>query len=362
MSNISHLITDATSSEDSSRKIPLYEASTQFKHWRYSLQQLAHIRTSLNKAAVAVIRNKFEIDELGSSTHVQFLVAEEEQLLVKLYLTKITQLCGLFHFPEEVEATAVSYMKRFYLKNTVMDWHPKNVMLTALFLATKTTNNPISLETYISRIPKTTPNDVLDLEFLVAQSLNFEFTVWHAHRALWGIWLDIQNLTDTIGPLPPTVYDSALSHVRSSRLTDAELIYTPSQIALAAMYLVSPDVALKWSHWKMGTTSQGLGTDVQLIIETVVGIITKEGHAPVVESVREVDRRLKLCKNPEKVPGTKAYLAKKAHEERKAEEKRIKKATEVEKATQGDPFGQEFSGSRSALVDYDDDDDDDDEE
>jgi hypothetical protein len=64
--------------------------------------------------------------------------------------------------------------------------------LTALFLATKTTNNPISLEAYTNNIPKTNPSDVLDLEFLVAQSLGFEFAVWHAHRALWGIWLDLQ--------------------------------------------------------------------------------------------------------------------------------------------------------------------------
>jgi len=59
---------------------------------------------------------------------VLFLTADEEHLLVKLYISKISQLCGHFRFPEEVEATAVSYMKRFYLKNTVMDWHPKNVM------------------------------------------------------------------------------------------------------------------------------------------------------------------------------------------------------------------------------------------
>lgn len=64
--------------------------------------------------------------------------------------------------------------------------------LTALFLATKTTNHPIALEAYTSRIPKTAPNDVLDLEFLVAQSLSFDFTIWHAHRALWGLWLDLQ--------------------------------------------------------------------------------------------------------------------------------------------------------------------------
>jgi cyclin H len=66
------------------------------------------------------------------------------------------------------------------------------IRLTALFLATKTTNHPISLESYTSNIPRTNASDVLDLEFLVAQSLAFEFAVWHAHRALWGIGIDIQ--------------------------------------------------------------------------------------------------------------------------------------------------------------------------
>ena len=55
---------------------------------------------------------------------------------MKLYVSKITQLCALFRFPEEVEATAATYLKRFYLRNTVMDWHPKNVMyvITSLTL------------------------------------------------------------------------------------------------------------------------------------------------------------------------------------------------------------------------------------
>ena len=75
-----------------------------------------------------VLRVDCGLSQLGSSSDIQFLTAEEEHLLVKLYVTKISQLCGHFRFPEEVEATAVSYLKRFYLKNTVMDWHPKNVM------------------------------------------------------------------------------------------------------------------------------------------------------------------------------------------------------------------------------------------
>lgn len=150
----------------------------------------------------------------GSSRDVLFLTADEELLLVRHYLAKVVQLCSHFRFPEEVEATATTYIKRFYLANTVMDWHPKNVMcglsngfsvlftwltpvflanrLTALFLATKTTNNPISLDSYAAHIPRTEPTDVLELEFLVAQSLGFDFAVWHPHRALWGAWLDFQ--------------------------------------------------------------------------------------------------------------------------------------------------------------------------
>lgn len=45
-------------------KIPLYQASTQFRNWRYSPEQLSDIRSSLNNAAVAVIRSTFEAEEV----------------------------------------------------------------------------------------------------------------------------------------------------------------------------------------------------------------------------------------------------------------------------------------------------------
>jgi cyclin H len=80
-------------------------------------------------------------------------------------------------------------MQHFFIQCIFAHAPPR---LTTLFLAAKTTNNAISLDAYTSHIPQTSPSDVLDLEFLVAQSLSFEFAVWHAHTALWGIWLDYQ--------------------------------------------------------------------------------------------------------------------------------------------------------------------------
>ena len=91
----------------------------------------------------------------------------------------------------------------------------------------------------------------------------------------------------------------------------------------------------------------------------IKSLITSSGNPPNVESVRDVDRRLKLCKNPEKVVGSKAYLARKAEEEKKAEDKRNRKAVEVKNTVDdGDPFGDELGRQDIGLVDYDDDDED----
>ncbi|OJT11059.1 Cyclin mcs2 [Trametes pubescens] len=340
----------------SSTQHSLYEGSTQYLHWRFSPEQLGRMRHTLNEDAVSAIRNAFESDSLGSSTSVSFLSADEEHLLVKLYVGKISQLCGHFRFPEEVEATAASYMKRFYLKNTVMDWHPKNVMLTALFLATKTTNHPISLESYAAHIPRTVPSDVLDLEFLVAQSLGFDFAVWHPHRALWGIWLDVQNIPDASIEELSRAYEAAVGHVRAARLTDAEFIYTPSQIALACFSIASPTLASAWAHAKFPSSPR---PPVLEVLDPIKTLILRDGSPPDVEAVREVDRRLRLCKNPEKIPGSNAYIKKQQEKERKADEKRRRKAEAVRIAMEdGDPFGNELA-KKAAAADLDDDDDDD---
>lgn len=156
--------------------------------------------------------------------------------------------------------------------------------------------------------------------------------------------------------LATTLYDAALARVRASRLTDVELIYTPSQIALAAFSLVAPDAAARWIAMKNMSESATL----QAVLEEIQSVIAQQGLPPDVESVREVDRRLKLCKNPEKVVGSKAYLVRKKEEERIAEEKRTKKA-ELQKAAMNDeqdPFGTNLA-PKKGLVDYDDDDDDD---
>jgi cyclin H len=150
------------------------------------------------------------------------------------------------------------------------------------------------------------------------------------------------------------LYEDALKHVQASRLTDAELIYTPSQIALAAFALSSATLAEQWA------VAKGQGTLVASVIPRIQELITKEGVGPEVEIVREVDRRLRICKNPEKVKGSKAWLKKEREAEETAREKRVRKAEDARKAMEADdPFGGHLDGTiqGEAPIDLDDDDD-----
>ncbi|QRV76383.1 Cyclin, C-terminal domain [Ceratobasidium sp. AG-Ba] len=315
---------------------PLYEASTQFRNWRFSTEQLAANRKSLNAAAVNGIRELLERESPGSSEGVKFLDADEEHTLVTYYCRVVTSMCARIGLAEEVEATAVSYLKRFYLKNTVMDWHPMNVMITILFLATKTCNMPVSLDYYVSKLPsgKTSAQDVLELEFLVAQSLSFEFTVWHAHKALWGIALDLQSLPELDQESAKRVHATALGHMRAARLTDAELIYTPSQIAIACIYIADAHMAETYLAAKGSA-------NMLTLVQEVADLIEREGKGADVGLVKEIDRRLKLCKNPERVPGTKLYEARQAKADAAAEKKRSLKAASTQESmkSQEEMFG-----------------------
>ncbi|CAD6572341.1 MAG: hypothetical protein TREMPRED_000504, partial [Tremellales sp. Tagirdzhanova-0007] len=116
-----------------------YHESSQFLHWRYSPSQLQSIRSELNLKSVEIVgRNRVLEKEAQISlghdltdppAQTTYLTGEDEHLLLYFYCVQVSKICRHgFGLPELVEATAISYLKRFYLKNSVMEWHPKTIM------------------------------------------------------------------------------------------------------------------------------------------------------------------------------------------------------------------------------------------
>ncbi|KAK6909068.1 hypothetical protein I203_103079 [Kwoniella mangroviensis CBS 8507] len=318
-----------------------YHESSQFRHWRYSPSSLLSIREELNGKSVEIVARNTELEKeaqisLGHSytdppPPTAYLTVSDELLLLRFYCSQITQICRRgFGLPDVVESTAISYLKRFYLKNSVMEWHPKIIMPTCLFLAAKTTNYPILMDQFISKFSKLSPDDILDTEFLVAQSLGFEFWVRSPEKALRGWSLDLQNQPDPpIGLIQKTLPD-ALKNLAHCLLTDLEFIYTPSQIGLACFHLSNSQLVEDYLERKYSTESTEDEDEVEIekltfgmrkdrlleILSNIEATIEKDGQSEIdLKKVKEIDKRLKNCTNPEKIPGTALYVKRKREKE-----------------------------------------------
>jgi len=304
----------------------VYRATTQYRLWSYTPESLAALRRSTNELAsqrviAAIKRTRTSRATKGGSTAnghdennleqqntnseeppIDCLTVLEEQKLVEYYSSKCLSIGTHFAFPTVVKSTAVQYLKRFYLSNSPMTYHPRQIFPTALFLATKTENHIFSLTSFAAKFPKTTNEDVVAPEFLLMQGLRFTFDVRHPHRSLRGGLLELLSMARGEAALLPGMDKSAkavqqdmmaLPPAKSANnnaavskqtastktakgletrclqawdraketlsegalLTDAYFLYTPAQIWLAALLLADEPVTLFFLSTKFPTSA-----------------------------------------------------------------------------------------------------------
>ncbi|KAL1410893.1 hypothetical protein Q8F55_001836 [Vanrija albida] len=358
----------ATAQAGSAGESPYHESS-QFRHWRYSRARLAALRAELNEKSKEVTKRNMAAEKeaqlsLGHAftdppPPTTYLSVDEELLLVRFYCKQASDICRQgFGLSEQVETTAISYMKRFYLKNSVMEWHPKSIMPTCIFLASKTCNHPVPIDVFVSKLKGFKPSDVLDLEFLVAQSLSFEFWVRGADKALRGWSLELQDQARPPIDAIQRALPAALDRLQWSRYTDAEFVYAPSQVALACFRIANAELVDGFLEFRyaaaQATDGAGLpyGTsleDLLRLTKEIEAVIRDAGSGAFdIKKIKEIDKRLKSCANPEKTPGSALYIKRRAEAEAKAAEAKADKAAKVAAAREADEltFGGALGGSR----------------
>ncbi|KAG0224472.1 cyclin-like protein [Mortierella sp. GBAus27b] len=319
--------TDATTDgEDIKQEVALkqlYEQSTQYKYWRYTQGALDELRNKANTAAIATINDNIKEEReqrIAQGVSVgtlpdnpSFPAVNEELALLSFYERKISQIFRYWKLPSNVAATAIVYMKRFYLENTVMVYHPKNVMMTCMFLARKTENFLMTIEDF-STAMKNSREPILSLEFLICKSLRFQFTVHHPYRPCLGFFYDMQAVTDNMEKLI-RVYDEAIQLIDSSLFSDLCFLYQPSQIALAAMKMACAQESydfekyVKYKFKANESTSQKYNETLLPILQDIERILKEDTRCKGVEKavVAEIDKRLGQCEDPAKKPDSLIY-------------------------------------------------------
>ncbi|KAG7664228.1 uncharacterized protein J8A68_002242 [[Candida] subhashii] len=243
----------------------LYRKSTQFTLWSYTHDELESAKRRANAHGQRKAKQNFDQayqqakkdhpevfttadpdDDLLHPEKLQSILSfEEECTYLNFYSKNIIQTCNFFKMPTQVKLTAASFFKKFYLVNSVMEYHPKNILYTCVFLSAKSENYFISIESFVKALKGTEASHILDLEFIVLQSLKFTLLVHHPMRPLYGFFLDFQAellhpsplmydvSVDTLGNL----YNKAKEWLNEyAIISDVSFLFTPPQIALAAMY------------------------------------------------------------------------------------------------------------------------------
>ncbi|NXI23240.1 CCNH protein, partial [Sterrhoptilus dennistouni] len=170
------------------------------------------------------------------------LEPQEELALCKYYEKRLLDFCAAFKpaMPRSVVGTACMYFKRFYLNNSVMEYHPRIIMLTCAFLACKVDEFNVSSAQFVGNLRESplgqekALEQILEYELLLIQQLNFHLIIHNPYRPFEGFLIDIKTRYPVLEN-PEVLRKTADDFLNRVALTDAYLLFTPSQIALTAI-------------------------------------------------------------------------------------------------------------------------------
>ena len=167
-----------------------------------------------------------------------FLNPYEENLLIKQYELQLKEFCKRFEptMPKYVIGTSFHYFKRFYLHNSAMNYHPKEILATCVYLACKVEEFNVSIQQFVANVRgdrQKAMDIILSNELVLMQELNFNLTCHNPFRPVEGFLIDIKTRCRV--PNPDRLRTGIDEFLEKSYLSDACLIFAPSQIALAAV-------------------------------------------------------------------------------------------------------------------------------
>uniref|UniRef100_A0A182K6S6 Cyclin-H n=1 Tax=Anopheles christyi TaxID=43041 RepID=A0A182K6S6_9DIPT len=287
----------------------MYSLSSQKKFWTFKTEQeLAELRVKQNISFIS--KHGASMTEEQKQAH--FLSADEERLLLKQYELQLKEFCKRFEppMPKYVVGTAFHYFKRFYLNNSSMDYHPKEILATCVYLACKVEEFNVSIAQFVANIKgdRVKAMDIiLSNELLLMQELNYYLTIHNPMRPIEGFLIDIKTRCNMSNPdrLRPGIED----FIDKTFLTDAPLMYAPAQIALAAVLHAASKEQENLDSYVTESLFGSAKDKLPVLIEAVrrVRSMVRTIELPPKDRVRFLEKKLEKCRNQENNPDSQIY-------------------------------------------------------
>mmetsp|Transcript_19185 Transcript_19185/g.31403 ORF Transcript_19185/g.31403 Transcript_19185/m.31403 type:complete len:356 (-) Transcript_19185:180-1247(-) len=318
--------------------------STQYRNWTFTAEEIREKRTAASDAAFNVLRSfilsqrkdgpatESTVTLLSVENHSAMLISpaptqlhpavspspmlispaqprpspamssqldglsEVETLaLLKFHELKIREVCSVFKFPDIVHATAIVYFKRFYLSRSIIDYHPKQVMLTSIYIACKVEEINMPVDDFVRPL-NADPDQILQFELVFLDSIHFQLIVFHPYRPLLGLIQEAEELG--LYTQIKELYESARKIVHTSLFTDLSLIFSPAQIAAAALKLAAVRLSLDISPLfeKVFAEHKDYEKFLESLDTNIIPVLEVGENPPDHVMCQEADKKLKKYK------------------------------------------------------------------
>lgn len=243
--------------------------------------------------------------------------------------------------PRCVVGSAFQYYKRFYLNNSVMDFHPKHIVVTCVYLAAKVEEFNVSMAQFVANVRgdrEKASAIVLNNELFLMQQLKYHLTVHNPLRSIEGFLIDIKTRFSQCGD--PEKLRPHIDHfIEMTFSTNACFLLSPSQIALSAVVYAASKVRVnldgyvihvsveRHSPFLLRYLTNLLFVDriqeiqyLQSVMSTLWTMVNSEVSPPK-EKVKQIEKKLENCRNQSNNPDSREY--KRSLDEEMADESTI---------------------------------------
>ncbi|GMF24951.1 unnamed protein product [Phytophthora fragariaefolia] len=211
---------------------------------------------------LATLEEAEEKANLQLTPLLEFLSPEQETLLRAFYEEKIQESCSaqFLRTSDKVKCCAMLLFKRFYLSNSVMEFHPKYLVPTAIYVAGKVEEQYMSVDTVADQL-HVDHKYIIGHEMILLEGVRFQLIMYHPFRALLGFLDDFRAFAKQVlsKDLPASVlqklHANSTALLNDLLLTDLPLLHYPAYLALAALWHVTDEVAASSGEKACGLVS-----------------------------------------------------------------------------------------------------------
>jgi cyclin H len=292
----------------------MFPSGTQMKFWTFHSQsELDQLRKEANHK---YIRAHYDGDmEVDDPLRNEFFLNMAEECTVRQYYEDaLLKFCREFRpsMPAYVMGTAVAYYKRFFLHNSVMDYHPKDIMYPCVYLACKVEEFNVTIGQFVANMSLFEPDEAVDLvlsqELLLMQMLHYHLTVHNPYRPVEGLLIDIKTRSDITDP--ERLRKGADEFIFRSLRTDICLLFSPSQIALAALLTGGNMIGVSLDSYVANKLLEaGNREQLMKLIERVKAVrsLVRGMESVNVNDLEMLEEKLERCRNHENNPLSELY-------------------------------------------------------